>query len=265
MTRDPIWHTTPDGSGHHRVRFESLRTFFENEIGFLPSSSISYHEWLCIPAQKLRVYASGKVFADDTGELTALRERLRWYPRDMWLHIMACQWEKLRERAPFAGRCAHVGDMWGAAHNAHETILGLVQIAHLLEQKYPPYKKWLGSSLKDLAIGGQLIEVAERVRIATSWPQMEDGVIEAYQLVAHHHNSIGGLPSISSDAMTFFSRPYRMIDIESIVKALKDEITDKAIQELSLAHAALWQFSEYDPALCNPRVFTQYREMLKGL
>jgi hypothetical protein len=253
----------PDGSGHHRVRIESLESFFTQEFGFVPSSSMSHTDWLTLPAQKLRVIASGSIFADDGGELTALRDTLRWYPRDIWLHVMACQWQDILQRAPFAGRCAHVGDLWGAADNTHETIHKLALLAHLLEQRYPPYKKWLGSSLQELSIGPELIELADQARLATTWPHMEEATLEAYQLIVNKHNAVFSLPRVSSEVITFHSRPYRMIDIESIVSALKESISDKTIRELPFTACALWQLSNYDPALCSIDTVLHYRQMLQ--
>lgn len=76
MTTDPIWH--PAENGHHRVRFESIASFFEKELGLQPGSKLSPAEWLSLPAQKLRVIASGKIFVDEfeTKELTTMKERL---------------------------------------------------------------------------------------------------------------------------------------------------------------------------------------------
>jgi hypothetical protein len=223
---------------------------------------MSHADWLAIPAQKLRVFASGSIFLDDGGELTALRDTLLWYPQDIWLHVMACQWQNILQRAPFAGRCAHVGDLWGAADNTHETIHELALLVHLLEQRYPPYKKWLGSSLQELSIGPTLIELAERARLATTWPHMEEATLEAYQLIVNKHNAVFSLPRVSSEVITFHSRPYRMIDIESIVSALKEPISDKTIRELPFTACALWQFSNYDPALCSTDTVLHYRQML---
>jgi hypothetical protein len=54
-----------------------------------------------------------------------------------------------------------------------------------------------------------------------------------------------------------------MIDIESIVSALKESISDKTIRELPFTACALWQFSNYDPALCASETFLRYRQMLQ--
>jgi hypothetical protein len=263
MSRDFIWHPTPDGSGHHRVRIESIESFFNQQLGWTPTASMSHADWLAIPAQKLRVIASGKIFRDDLGEITALRDALHWYPHDIWLHIMACQWQNLLQCAPVPGRCAHVADSWGAAINTSDSIHGLALLAHLLEQRYPPYRKWLGSSLRELSIGPSLIELTTQALAAgNNWPAMEDATIAAYQLIATKHNSVTALPKINPNAITFHDRPYRVIDIDSIVSSLKESIANESIRNLPLTACALWQFSNFDPALCSNEASLRYREML---
>lgn len=264
MSRDLIWHPTRDANGHHRVRIESVRSFFQNEIGFLPSPQMSTTEWLSLPAQKLRVFTSGRVFVDELLELSSIREGMRWYPHDLWLHLMAVQWQKLFDRAPFAGRCAHVGDMWGAADNVSGTFRNLVHLCYLLEQKYPPYTKWLGTGLKELSLGSELITLAERARLASSWPEQEDAIVEAYQLVANRHNKESSLPRVSTEVTTYYSRPYRMVDIEGIVRTLRETIRDERIRELSLLEGAVWQLVDLDAGLYNNAFPTAYRQILES-
>src|SRR5450432_3234715 len=55
---------------------------------FTAERPIAQREWLTIPSQRLRTVRAGRVFHDGLGELTKARERLRWYPRDVWLYLM---------------------------------------------------------------------------------------------------------------------------------------------------------------------------------
>lgn len=177
---------------------------------------------------------------------------------------MACQWQKICDRAPFAGRCAHVGDTWGATDNAHYTLRNLAYLAHLLEKRYPPYTKWLGTSLSELSVGNQLAQINEQVLRAQDWSTKEDAVLRAYTLIGELHNSINTLPRISLDEITFHGRPYRMIDIDAAVRTLKDKIEDPKIKELSLSECAVWQLAEYDTALCRVEFMKAYRAILKS-
>ena len=46
------------------------------------------------------------MFHDGAGELTRTRARLAWYPRDVWLYLLACQWQRIGQEEAFPGRCA---------------------------------------------------------------------------------------------------------------------------------------------------------------
>ncbi len=89
--------------------------WFTFALGFDPRGAVSDADWLGAPAQLLLEATAGAVFEDATGELTSARERLRWYPDDVWLYLMACQWRRIEQEEPFVGRTGEVGDDLGSA------------------------------------------------------------------------------------------------------------------------------------------------------
>jgi hypothetical protein len=70
--------------------------------------------WLGMAEQRLLAFTAGAVFHDDDGRLTGLRERLSWFPRDVWLYKLAGQWRRIAEEQPFVGRTGTVGDDLGS-------------------------------------------------------------------------------------------------------------------------------------------------------
>ncbi|MGH1551225.1 DUF4037 domain-containing protein [Streptomyces sp. L7] len=58
------------------------------------------------------------MFHDGLHQLGPLRHDLRWYPHDVWLHVLAREWQHIAEREAFVGRCGEVGDELGSAMNA---------------------------------------------------------------------------------------------------------------------------------------------------
>ncbi|MFI7996080.1 DUF4037 domain-containing protein, partial [Acinetobacter baumannii] len=57
---------------------------------------------------------AGAVFQDDFGEVTALRNRLSYFPRDVWLYKLAAQWGRIAEERAYIGRTGDVGDELGS-------------------------------------------------------------------------------------------------------------------------------------------------------
>jgi hypothetical protein len=54
------------------------------------------------------------VYRDGDGELGALRQRLAYFPQDVWLYKIACQWVRVGREQAFVGRCGDVGDDVGS-------------------------------------------------------------------------------------------------------------------------------------------------------
>src|SRR5439155_1712117 len=75
----------------HKVRVTTARSFFLAYLGVDPprSRDVTPTEWLAIPEQHLRTVTQGAVFRDDLDELNRARTRLGWYPRDVWLYLLA--------------------------------------------------------------------------------------------------------------------------------------------------------------------------------
>ncbi len=67
------------------------------------------------PTQLLAEVTAGAVFHDGLRELTPIRHALRWYPHDIWLHVLACQWRRISRELPLVARCGGVGDELGSA------------------------------------------------------------------------------------------------------------------------------------------------------
>src|SRR5262249_55490750 len=90
----------------HRVEVAPLGSWLENRIGFDAREAIAPVHWLCAPQQRLLEVVSGAVFHDPDGELEAVRATLAWYPHDVWLWLLACQWRRLDQKESFVGRTA---------------------------------------------------------------------------------------------------------------------------------------------------------------
>lgn len=79
MQRDlpPIFASHPTGYEVHTVR-----GYVQRQLDL--DHEIEPRDWLTMPEQDLRKFTSGAVFHDEVG-LQAARDRLAYYPRDVWL------------------------------------------------------------------------------------------------------------------------------------------------------------------------------------
>ena len=72
------------------------------------SSPPTAARWLATPQQLLLEVTAGDVFHDEVGELAEVRRQLRWYPNEVWLWLMACEWSRASAYEPLVGRTAEV-------------------------------------------------------------------------------------------------------------------------------------------------------------
>ena len=142
--------TTTDPVRRHRVTVTTVARFFAEMCGVAPTDGLSVDQWLRTPTQVLAAVTAGKVFADPTAEIGQYRDALAWYPDDVWRYVIGCQWQRLAQHEPFLGRTAETGDDLGARLIAARLTGDLVHLAFLLERRWAPYAKWLGSAFRQL-------------------------------------------------------------------------------------------------------------------
>ena len=94
----------PGGTARHRVQVTGLGSWLAGQLAFDPQREVTLLDWLATPAQRLAELTAGEVFHDGPGELTRVRARLAWYPRDVWLYLLACQWQRIGQEEAFPGR-----------------------------------------------------------------------------------------------------------------------------------------------------------------
>src|SRR5215211_7265291 len=103
------------GRVEHRVQVTDPVTWFIRHLGFDPSAGVELTDWLAAPTQRLAEVSGGAVFHDGLGQLLPARAKLEWYPHDLWLYLLAGQWQRISQEEAFVGRCGEVGDELGSA------------------------------------------------------------------------------------------------------------------------------------------------------
>ena len=98
----------------HRVQVQDVRSLVVSRIGRDPSGPWSVADWLSLTGQAVLEVRAGPVFVDTTGPLAAARERLAWYPDELWRYVVASDWRRIAQELPFIGRAAERGDDLGS-------------------------------------------------------------------------------------------------------------------------------------------------------
>ena len=242
----------PGGISRHRVEAAGLGAWLTGQLGFDPRRGVTLLDWLATPAQLLAEITGGVVFHDGLGELTRTRARLAWYPRDVWLYLLACQWQRIGQEEAFPGRCAEADDDLGSVIVTARLARDLMRLCLLMHRCYPPYSKWLGTAFARLPGTTELAASLTGAISAGDWRTREQHLCHAYETVAALHNQLGFTPPLDTRTRGFYDRPYQVIGAARFTTALQEAITDPHIGHLPLT-GAIDQFTDSTDAISDLR------------
>ncbi|MGW7418775.1 DUF4037 domain-containing protein [Streptomyces sp. NPDC054813] len=240
-----------DGRVHHRVEVTGVSSWFRAVLGFDPASGITPADWLATPTQLLAEVTAGAVFHDGLHTLSPARAALGWYPHDLWLHVLACQWQRIAQEEAFVGRCGEVGDELGSAVEAARLVRDLMRLCLLMDRRYPPYGKWLGSAFARTPAAPRLTPVLTAALAATDWHARERHLVHAYEIVAHLHNELELTDRVDPATRPYHSRPFRVLRADRFTRALVARIKAPGIRELPTV-GAVDQFVDSADVLSRP-------------
>jgi hypothetical protein len=237
----------------HRVEVLVLREYLDEWIGVDPLAGFTTADWLVTPAQRLLELTSGEVFADPIGDLTRVRELLAFYPRDVWLYVMAGHWERVGHYEHFVGRTGSRGDELGSRLLAASLVRDLMHLGLLQERRYPPYAKWLGTAYATL--GRREQPALDQVLAATDWQAREDALVVAYEEVARRHNDLGVTEPVEPTVRPFWGRPFRVLFAGRFVDALLAAIDDPVLRASEHPPGAIDALSDNTVLRSRPRLW----------
>ncbi|WP_277211334.1 DUF4037 domain-containing protein [Isoptericola croceus] len=218
--------TTWEPVVRHRVEVATAAEFARSRLGIDATRELAAADWLALTGQSVLEVTAGAVFVDGPGEITALRERLRWYPHDIWLRVLAAEWERLGQELQFVGRTGSRGDDLGSRVLAARLVGSVMRLGLLLERRWPPYPKWLGTAFSATPSAESAGEPLARALAATTWQERDSALAAACDAVLERQRVIG-LPAPEGPATEpFYGRPYR--GVRDVPKALREVAGDGA-------------------------------------
>jgi Domain of unknown function (DUF4037) len=246
-----------DKPASHWVTVAGLRRWLTGVLGFDPTADMQLLDWLATPTEVLAELTGGGVFHDGLadcsgGGLAAVRATLAWYPRDVWLYILCCQWQRIAQEEAFPGRCAEAGDELGCAVVTSRLARDLMRLVLVMELRYPPYNKWLGSAFARTNTGNDMLPALAAAVSATSWPTRESSLCVALEAAARLHNDLAVTEPVDPFVRpSYYERPFRVLDSGRFVGALRDAIADEQVRALPPI-GAIDQFVDNTDALGDP-------------
>lgn len=253
-----------DGPVNHRVEIWTVPAFFEDTMAYEdPDQDPTVFQWLTWPQQHLLGVTAGRVFYDGLQVLGPIRKRLRYYPHDVWLYLLAAQWSRIGQEEPFVGRTGDVGDELGSRLLAARLVHDIMFLCFLMEKRYAPYPKWFGSAFARLESATILTPILHRALSAEKWPLRETYLCQAYEIIAAMHNDLAIAEAQPTHVTFFHNRPYRIINADRFASALRQEISDPVVQQIGTAIGSIDQFSHSTDLRSYPRLHKRLESLYK--
>jgi len=129
----------------------TVNDFYTKLIGF-PAGPKSLTDWCRVPEELLAMAVNGKVFADPTGEFSAVRSYLMGYmPEDLRLKRLAACCMALAQTGQYnLPRLVKRDELAGEQLIAARFAESFIHAVFLLERQYMPYYKWRLRALGEL-------------------------------------------------------------------------------------------------------------------
>jgi hypothetical protein len=201
-------------------------------LGFDITQSLEPADWLTFSEQRLRTITSGTIYHDEVG-LGKARSGFAYYPRDVWLYLLAAGWTRVGQEEHLMGRAGMVGDEVGSAVIGARLVRDIMRLSFLMEKTYAPYPKWFGTAFKQLASAKDLWPVLQEAVHADRWQKREKHLVKAYEHIAVQHNALGLTQPMPEQVTPFFGRPFRVIALHGFADALLGRIEDPAVKRIA--------------------------------
>ncbi len=249
------------GPVSHRVEIKTIQSFFESYLGFNPYDEMQVLDWLTIPEQRLLTVTVGQVYHDGLGKLDQVRQKFAYYPRDVWLYLLAAQWTWIAEEEAFIGRTGDVGDELGSQIIAARLVRALMKLCFLMEKQYAPYSKWFGTAFARLPCAQRFAPIFQNVLQVQSWRERERHLSTAYALAAEMHNALGITQPLDTKVSPFHNRPYQVIHAQRFADEIREAISDQEVRKIKISIGSIDQFIDCTDIMSNPQLYRKLRIM----
>ena len=172
----------PVGGARHGVL--RMDEFFREKIGST-DGILSIGQWLSLPEQTLAEVTGGEVFFDGLGEVTKIRERLKYYPEDIRLKKLAGELLIMAQSGQYNyQRCLKHGEKGAAQLAAIEFAKSTMHTVFLLNRVYEPYYKWSFRAMRELPVLSLEAELLEYLITTDNEEEMAEAKYDVIEGIA---------------------------------------------------------------------------------
>ncbi|MCI2063109.1 MAG: DUF4037 domain-containing protein [Eubacteriaceae bacterium] len=136
-----------------RVGCLSIRSWYLKFTG-CPEGPENAVQWMRIPEAFLATASNGRVFYDEYGRFTGIRNRIKdYYPEDVRIKKITARAAVMSQAGQYNyPRCLKRGETVAAYLALAEFIKAAISLTYLLNRKYAPFYKWMYRGMDDFTI-----------------------------------------------------------------------------------------------------------------
>lgn len=217
---------SPVGGNRHGV--VRISDFFENKTGS-KNGDIHNKDWFFISEQFLLEATNGKIFCDNLGLVTEIRERLKYLPEDVRLKKLVGNILLMAQSGQYNyKRCVLREETAAAQLAVIEFVNATLKVIFLLNRKYIPYYKWGFRALKELPKMSQFYYELEYL-ISSSNTEKESKLKE--EIIEKISSAI--VNELKSQNLTNLSSK----NLESYAYSVNEKIESAEIRNLNIMYA----------------------------
>ncbi len=171
--------TTPKAK--NRLGVHKIGDFYEYLLG-LKDVPVTMGEWLFLEDYQLATATNGKVFRDDLGEFTRIRNGLlSYYPDEVRLKKIARQAALMAQSGQYNyNRMLMRGEKVSAQLALSEFIKHTMEMIYLLNRSYAPFYKWMHKGMDRLHV---LKDVKDVLTSLTELPLGDERILQTIEWI----------------------------------------------------------------------------------
>ncbi len=218
-----------EGNVNPLIFIRTFDDFLTEQLGTSDLDGIQPYDWLAFSEHRLLSLVSGQFFADGLG-CREVVSKIKYYPADVKLYLIASGWEIIAAEQAFVKRCGMCGDDVGSRIICTRICERLMRLCFLYKNTYAPYSKWFGTAFNKLDVDVRIRQAIQGALSADDIITREDNLLKAQSYVADLHNASGLTEYVDYKIESYFGRDIKVIFAEKFAEAVSRRLKGTALE-----------------------------------
>lgn len=225
-----------EGTVNPLIFIQTFEDYLIEQLGTSDLNDIKPYEWLAFSEHRLLSLVSGEFFVDNL-HCAEIISKIKYYPRDVKLYLIASNWENISSEQAFVKRCGECGDEIGSKIICARICERLMRLCFLYKDTYAPYSKWFGTAFSRLAIDDKIKQTIGHALSVDNLAEREKSLVESQAFVADLHNTSGLTKFVDYQIENYFGRDIKVIFSDKFAEAAAMELIGTVFENVPLIGA----------------------------